>query len=292
MSAPAPRRSPASLALTALGAAACAALAALAWRGRTYYLLPAFERPLHPAHEALRSSGGLGLPLGVAGYALIFLNLGYLIRRQFVKWEWMGTLRDWMSMHVFTGAVGCAMILLHSAFAPRSPLGGLAFWCLLVVLVTGLVGRYIYAHVPRSVQGRELELEELRGRLEERRRDLLARGVDLGSAPEAAPAAARRGTAAALAAMLAGDRESSREYARLREAVLASPELSASAAELLPLARRYVLETRWLSYYQELRDVMAGWRFLHRWFAVVMLAFALFHVLIATRVGGLLSGAP
>lgn len=294
MSAAAPQRPFAATALTALGTVCCAGLAFVALRWRSYYLLPLSERPLHEAHELLRSSGLLGLPLGVVGYGLIFLNLGYLLRRSFVKWEWMGTLRDWMSMHVFTGIVGCGMILLHGAFQPRSPMGGLAFYSLAVVLVTGLIGRYIYAHVPRSVQGQELELSDLRRQLEERRAALTARGIGLGEVPKdpAAPAASAPGLASALSAMMAGDRQAARDYARLRETVMASPELAAAADEILPLARRYVLETRWLSYYQELREVMAGWRFLHRWFAIVMLIFALGHVLIATRVGGLLSGVP
>jgi hypothetical protein len=284
-----------SWALGVAGAAICAGLSLVAFRYRSYYLLPDAERPLHEAHELLRSSGLLGLPFGVAGYALILLNLGYLVRRSYVKWEWMGSLRDWMSLHVFTGVVGCALIVLHGAFRPRSPMGVLAFYSLLVVLVTGLVGRYIYAHVPRSVQGQELELEDLRRELETRRAALLARGVAAAALPGggAAPAAgAHHGLADALGAMIAGDRAAARDYARLRDAVLASPELASSAAEILPLARRYVLETRWLSYYEELREVMAGWRFFHRWFAIVMLVFALFHVLIATRVGGLLSGIP
>ncbi len=294
MSAAAPQRPFAATALAALGVVGCGGLASLAVRWRAYYLLPLSVRPLHEAHELLRSSGALGLPLGVIGYVLIFLNLGYLVRRSYVRWEWMGTLRDWMSMHVFTGVLGCAMILLHSAFQPRSPMGGLAFFSLFVVLVTGLIGRYIYAHVPRSVQGQELELSELRRQLDERRAALLARGIGLGEAPKesAGPGASAPGLASALSAMMAGDRQAARDYALLRETVMASPGLAAAADEILPLARRYVLETRWLSYYQELRDVMAGWRFFHRWFAIVMLIFALGHVLIATRVGGLLSGVP
>ena len=290
----APERSFSSRALTVLGALVCAGLAAAAWYGRSYYLLPSSERPLHDAHALLRSSGRLGLPYGVVGYGLIFLNLGYLVRRAYVKWEWMGSLRDWMSMHVFTGLVGCLLILLHSAFAPRSPMGGLAFYSLFVVLVTGLVGRYIYAHVPRTVQGQELELEDLRRQLDEHRSLLLKSGlgVEAASEPGSGEGGAGHGLASALAGMLEGDRQSAREYARLREAVLNSPELAAASAELLPLARRYVRERRWLAYYRELREVMAGWRFFHRWFAIVMLIFAFGHVMIATRLGGLLSGIP
>ena len=102
----------------------------------------------------------------------------------------------------------------------------------------------------------------------------------------------RRGVAASLAAMIEGDREAAREYSELSRAVMASPELAASAGEILPLAKRFVKEKQWLSRYEELRDLMGMWRFFHRWFAIVMLAVALCHVLVATGLGGLRTGLP
>ena len=274
-----------------LGVVCSAALAVVAWTGRTYYALPVSERPLHDAHQILRSSGLLGLPWGIAGYVLIILNLGYLLRRGFVRWEWMGSLRAWMSFHVFTGFVGALLVLLHSAFLARSPMGTIASVSLWIVVLTGVVGRFIYAHVPRSVLGQELELSELTRELEEKRRVLLEKGVGV-QASGAAADNRRRGVAASLAAMIEGDREAAREYSELSRAVMASPELAASAGEILPLAKRFVKEKQWLSRYEELRDLMGMWRFFHRWFAIVMLAVALCHVLVATGLGGLRTGMP
>lgn len=272
-----------------LGVACSAALAVAAWKGRTYYALPVSERPLHDAHQVLRSSGLLGLPWGVAGYALIILNLGYLLRRGFIRWEWMGSLRAWMSFHVLTGIVGSLLVLLHSAFLARSPMGTIASVSLWIVVLTGVVGRFIYAHVPRSVKGQELELAELARELEEKRRVLLSKGLGVG---EAAAAARHRGAAAVLAAMIEGDREAAREYRELSAAVMASPELAAAAGEILPLAKRFVKEKQWLARYEELRELMGMWRFFHRWFAIVMLSVALCHVLVATGLGGLRTGLP
>ncbi|MDD5303149.1 MAG: hypothetical protein PHS14_08565 [Elusimicrobia bacterium] len=274
-----------------LGVVCSAALAAVAWKGRTYYALPVPERPLHEAHSALRSSGLLGLPFGIAGYALIILNLGYLLRRGYVHWKWMGSLRAWMSFHVFTGIVGALLVLLHSAFLARSPMGIIASVSLWIVVLTGIVGRFIYAHVPRSVQGQELELSELTRELEEKRRALLEKGVGVQAAQGAAPTP-HRGVAAALTAMVEGDRAAAREYEELSRMVMASPELAAAAGEILPLAKRFVKEKQWLSRYEELRDLMGLWRFFHRWFAIVMLAVALCHVLVATGLGGLRTGMP
>lgn len=287
----APGRHLPSRAYLILGLACSAALAVVAWKGRTYYALPVTERPLHDAHYALRSSGMLGLPFGIAGYAFIILNLGYLLRRGYVRWAWMGSLRAWMSFHVFTGIVGTLLVLLHSAFLARSPMGTIASVSLWIVALTGIVGRFIYAHVPRSVQGQELELEELTRELEEKRLVLLEKGVGVKSAGAAAETR-RRGVAASLAAMIEGDREAAREYRELSRMVMASPDLAAAAGEILPLAKRFVKEKQWLSRYEELRDLMGMWRFFHRWFAVVMLAVALCHVLVATGLGGLRAGLP
>lgn len=285
-------QSPASRAFTVLGTLSAAALTALAWTGRDYYSLPAAQRALHEAHAVLRSSGARGLPCGIIGFVLIVLNLGYLVRRAFIRSGWMGSLRDWMSLHVFTGLIGSLLILLHSAFQPRSPMGALSFFALWVVVVTGIVGRYIYAHVPRSVQGQELELSELERLIEARRKELVAKGLRVEAASGARAAAAHHGIAAVLASMVEADREAAREYANLRRAVEASPELTAEAGELLPLAGRFVKEKQWLARYEELRDFMGAWRFFHRWFAIVMLCVAVSHILVATGLGGLSTGLP
>lgn len=287
-----PERTFASRVFADLGVAICAGLAVVAWMGRSYYVLPAAQRPLAESHQFLRSSGVLGLPFGVAGFVLIILNLGYLIRRAHLRWEWAGTLRSWMSFHVFTGMVGTLLIVLHSAFLPRSPMGTLSALSLLVVAFTGLVGRYIYAHVPRSVQGQELELLELKALIEAERQELSAKGVGAESLADAPAAAAHRGMAALLTMLAESDREASREYERFRRTVEASPALAAAAQELLPLAKRFVKEKQWLARYEELRDFMGTWRFFHRWFAIVMLSVAVCHVLVATGLGGLTVGMP
>jgi hypothetical protein len=49
--------------------------------------------------------------------------------------------------------------------APRDTAGGHAFVALLVLLVSGAIGRYFYAWVPRAANGRELEIEEVKLRL-------------------------------------------------------------------------------------------------------------------------------
>ena len=281
-------RSTASTVFMLLGPACGAGLVYMAWKGHPYYLLSAAERPLSDLHTALRPSGTIGLFYGIAGLTLIVLNLSYLIRSHMVRWEWMGTLRSWMSMHVFTGIIGAMLVMLHSAFLFRNPMAALAAVSLFIVVASGIAGRYIYTQVPRSPQGRELELGELEKAIKELQQVLGEKGVDVAgeTSPDSA-SSSRRGVVSALAALVSSRREEEREFENLRQAVLASPQMAASAAGILPLARRFVREKRWLSRYHELRELMRAWRFFHRWFSILMIIFAVLHVLVATNLGGL-----
>ncbi|MFA6434031.1 MAG: hypothetical protein WCW52_04990 [Elusimicrobiales bacterium] len=281
-------RGAASTVFMILGPLCAAGLALAAWLGRSYYLLPAAQRPLSELHSRLRPSGTLGLAYGIAGFALIILSLSYLVRSSLVRWDWPGSLRSWMSLHVFTGITGTLFVLLHSSFLLRNPMAALALISLVVVALSGIAGRYIYTRVPRSPQGRELELGELEKAIEEHRRALSEQGVDLpGAPPEGPDAAAQSGVISALTAVLNSDREEALEFENLRRTVLAAPRMAASTAVTLLLAHRFLREKRWLARYHELRELMRVWRFLHRWFSIVMIIFAVFHVLVAVSLGGL-----
>jgi cytochrome b561 len=68
------------------------------------------------------------------------------------------------------------MVLLHTAMR-FSGLAGLAMLLTVIVVVSGLIGRYIYTAVPRAVDGLEAAaggagLDERRGRLLKRRKAL------------------------------------------------------------------------------------------------------------------------
>jgi hypothetical protein len=268
------------------GAAATAAMFWLMWTYRAYYFLPMSERPLSAAHELLRSSGRAGLSMGLAGTVLIFLNLGYLLRRLAFKADWAGSLRSWMAFHVFTGIVGPLLILAHSTFVLRSALATIAALALVVVVITGIVGRYIYARTPRSVQGKELELGDLGVQLDAHRAELRKLGLEMGDSAIPHEPPAYIGTFAAMKTLIRGEHEARAELQELRRSVRASEKLAPTADQILPVAERYLRERRWLTRYHERRALMANWRFFHRWFAIVMLIIAAFHVLIFLRLGG------
>lgn len=254
-----------------------------------YYGASTIDKALHPRHARLRSSGSTGLLFGIAALGLMLANLGYLVRRRVVGWRWLGSLRAWMDFHVASGIVAGALVSLHAAFEVRSALGGIAAGALGVVILAGIVGRYVYARVPRSLGGRELKIEEVRRQFERHREALRLDGIEPDTdALVHPPATATR--LATVFAVLFGDRELSRRRdaaIRLINASDPAPDRRARIRRLRALTRSLYREAGWIRRYRQLRSLMASWRFFHRWLALVMLGTVGFHVGIAIRYGNL-----
>ena len=73
----------------------------------------------------------------------------------------LGVLKHWLEFHIFLCTLGPVMILFHTAFK----FGGLvaiSFWSMVAVFLSGIIGRFIYIQIPRSIEGRELTLNEIK----------------------------------------------------------------------------------------------------------------------------------
>jgi hypothetical protein len=140
---------------------------ALMWRGLSFYSLGLAARAGHPDYRELNPSGFLGHGYGIAGTALILTNLLYLVRRRFARYvpDWAGSMKSWLNAHAFTGLVGSLLVLFHSAFQLRTAIASVTSVSLFIVVITGLVGFYLHALVPkagrRHLKERLLEIEPI-----------------------------------------------------------------------------------------------------------------------------------
>ena len=282
--------------LQALVAAFVLTLAAVSWIAwhSDYYLLPNGLRPDSDEHEWLKPSGGVGLSFGIVSAALIVANLAYLLRRNprfRVQW---GSLKAWMTTHVATGILALLFALLHSAMAPRDTIGRQALASLALVVVTGTIGRYFYAFVPRAANGRELALDELKGELaalsgewDRENRDfgerVRGRIDELVSRRDWEGSLGRR-----LWALLASPRRLSRALAELRREGEAEAVPADQLEKLMVVARRAHRASLMASHYESMRSLVGSWRYLHRWIALLMVLLLAVHVLASLRYGQLL----
>ena len=90
-----------------------------------------------------------GHGIGVLGFVLMLMTETlYSFRKQSTSARW-GSMSSWLRFHMFTGIVGPYMVLLHPAMRFRG-LASVAALMTVVVVISGLVGRYIYTAVPRT----------------------------------------------------------------------------------------------------------------------------------------------
>jgi hypothetical protein len=236
--------------------------------------------------------------LGIAASALIVVNLLYLLRRSArTPWFRFGSLEHWMTSHVATGVLAFLCAALHAAMAPGDSAGGHAFAALVVLLLTGAVGRYFYSYVPREANGRELELDGVRRRLVQ-----LADEWDQGQRRFRATARDavdrlvdeqrwRTGFLGRVAGMVTGRRKLRRLVGKLRAMGRTEGLAELQIEETVRLARRAYGAALAAAHFEDLRAVAGTWRYLHRWVAVLMVVLVVVHVAYALIYGESIGGA-
>jgi TRAP-type C4-dicarboxylate transport system permease small subunit len=151
--------------------------------GFNYYTLSAADRPFSPKHDALRPSGPIGITLGMFGVFLFFLIYLYPLRK---KWGWLarqGNSRHWLDFHVVLGTLAPMIVAFHATFKFGN-IAGMAFWSMLAVTLSGFVGRYLYAQIPRNLNSAELTMKEMTAIEETMRRGLASQDLAFGKRME------------------------------------------------------------------------------------------------------------
>lgn len=133
----------------------------LAVDGFTYYNTSIESRFFHANHNLLKPSGTIGHGLGIVGSLMMILGVvSYMVRKRKPRLLGFGYIKYWLEFHIFLCSVGPVLILYHTAFK----FGGIvsiSFWSMVAVVLSGVVGRFIYLQIPRSIQGNELEIEDI-----------------------------------------------------------------------------------------------------------------------------------
>jgi hypothetical protein len=139
-------------------------------------------------------AGLIGHSLGIVGFLLMLsTEVLYSIRKRVPNFTY-GRTSIWLQVHIFTGIVGPYLVLLHTGWRFNGVAGILTLVTLIVVL-SGVIGRYIYTAVPRSVDGAEVTAAELEEQIARADRELEKLGFDRSATGGMTPAseAPRRG---------------------------------------------------------------------------------------------------
>ncbi len=134
----------------------------LCYIGISYYSTSVENRFFHPDYDLLKPSGIIGHGLGIVGSLLITIGVvSYILRKRVKRFSKLGLLKHWLEFHIFLCTLGPILVLFHTSFK----FGGIvsvSFWSMVAVFLSGIIGRYIYIQIPRTIEGRELSLSEVK----------------------------------------------------------------------------------------------------------------------------------
>lgn len=120
--------------------------------GLPFYFL---ENPYEPGDPVPRL-------IGIIGSAMMFIGASfYFVRKRAKFLKNTGKLKHWLEAHILFCLIGPLLIVYHSAFSLRSPNASVAFYSMLVVVGSGVVGRYVYRHFQVNLSGERSSLKEM-----------------------------------------------------------------------------------------------------------------------------------
>lgn len=107
--------------------------------------------------RAIPAAGELfGHGLGILGFILMLMTETlYSLRKRTRNASW-GRMSFWLQFHIFTGLVGPFMVLLHTSWKFNG-LAGAVTLLTVIIVISGVVGRYIFTRIPRTLDGLEIE---------------------------------------------------------------------------------------------------------------------------------------
>lgn len=256
--------------------------------GYSYYTTPYLERPHHEDYRALRPAGSRGLLFGIVGASMMILMLGYTLRKRVQGLSRWGALPYWLDVHIYFGVIGPLCIVLHTSFKVQG-LVAIAFWSMVCVAVSGILGRYLYSQIPRNLRGDQMTLEEVRRSRDQLRialRDEFGLSESAVSHLERSRAAvASDGAWRALARVLIEDLAQFFRRQPATGADLRGGRSHAQISRMNETVRQMTMLDRRIQVWHHMQRLFHYWHVFHKPFAIVMYIVMGIHIVVAVWTG-------
>ncbi len=248
----------------------------LAYTGYSYYELPLEERFYHPQYHWFRPAGPLGHGLGIIGtFLILFGVVFYIARKRYGFMERYLRLKHVLEFHIFLCVLGPILVLFHTTFK----FGGMvsiAFWSMVAVVLSGVVGRFIYIQIPRTIEGRALSLAEVNKAKEEIARELRQmEGLE----------------SSTLDLILNDDGRQRGYFARKLQLSRVRRELRHKHIDrsrrraIIELVKQEMSLAGKVSRLRQMQNLFKYWHVVHLPFAIIMLVIVVIHVVITVMLG-------
>jgi hypothetical protein len=197
----------------------------------------------------------------------------YSLRKR-ARGKAIGRMSTWLQIHIFTGLVGSYMVLLHSAWKFNG-LAGLLMLMTVIIVISGVIGRYIYTAVPRNVDGAAVTLRDLAQQIELVDAQLQDLGITRSASVARLATAAASGSGASL---VFGRTIEQWRYDREVRRVLKSQGESGQARQLRRLLDERFRVQRQIQSLAMARRLLAVWHTVHIPIGVALFTLAFIHI--------------
>lgn len=258
--------------------------------GASYYALPFAARLRNPWHAWLGPTGYVGQSAGLLAFVLFSFLWLYPVRKRLSSATFLGPIPRWLDAHIVAGVLMPLAGAVHAGFRFEG-LIGLGYFSMLVVALSGVVGRYLYVRIPRGRAGLELTREQVSAE----RRDILGTLVestgldprqllDLLRPVDAAPGG---GVLHALGRMIRDDLDRRRAVRRLEAGMRGSKRKfdAREVRKVVRLARREMALGQQIRILDATNRVFRLWHAFHLPFAIMAFLAVAVHVIVAVLFG-------
>ncbi len=231
---------------------------------------------------------GLGYNLGLAGGLMMLTLLMYSFRKHIKFMQGLGKLKYWFRIHMILGVLGPILVLFHTTFRLGSLNASIAFYCMLLVAGSGLIGKFVYTRIHRGLYGS-------RSSLKEAREELAGSSGDVKSKLHFFPKVEKKISHFEYLAL-----EKKRNFLEgvlfflsfdMRRMVLAwqckryiykklgSERMNDVAKEASSLVSFYLIQIQTVAQFKKFEQIFSAWHVLHIPLMYMMVATAIFHVI-------------
>lgn len=272
-----------AFALFTLGAVIVAGLLVM---GQDYYRVPVAQRLHHPGHAFLKPSGDWGHGVGIVATLVMMSNFLYAVRKRWSALKGVSSIRTWLTFHQFVGFLSPLVIVFHAAFQSKNQLATLTALAMTVVVVTGVIGRFLFGIVPTNEKRDDYDSLSQRWRAQGQMLEAKATRLELPqsviSLIEGAESKPPEHSLFALFLHLPSRWLSDRR--RLGEVwhLFPTPAHGREFRQELRVVRRYQTQ---VAFFRSLKKVMRVWRVFHVVLAVLLVVLITAHIALSLALG-------
>ncbi len=245
----------------------------IVYSGYSYYNTSLEERFYHTDHELLKPNGLLGHGMGIIGSVSMVAGVSiYMLRKRMRSLVRLGKLKHWLEFHIFLCTLGPILVLFHTSFKVGGVVA-ISFWSMMAVVLSGVIGRFIYIRIPRTIEGRELSLNEVRG-MKTDIRDILVSRYALDNS--------------ILEIIVESTSESRNDPSDVRriKRILKTNKLSRTQRlQILSLVKNEISLNRRIDRLHAMQNLFKNWHVAHLPFALIMLVIMVIHIAVSIVFG-------